>query len=134
MSGTVVDTSAVLSILFREAADADVLDLLQAHSPRLMSAATRVELGIVAEARLGPAGAEIVSRFIADAGIDLVEVDGETAERAVRAWRRFGRGRHPAALNFGACFSYATAEQHGLPLLCIGSDFPATDLEVLTPL
>lgn len=55
------------------------------------------------------------------------------AEHAIRAWRRFGRGRHPAALNYGDCFSYALAATRGVPLLCVGNDFRQTDLEVLAP-
>lgn len=98
-----------------------------------MSAATRVELGIVAESRLGPRAVDIVARFLRDAAIEMVPVDDETAGRALSAWRRYGKGRHPAALNLGDCFSYAAAEQHGLPLLCVGQDFPRTDLPVLVP-
>lgn len=96
-----------------------------------MSAATRVELGIVAEARLGPAGAELVHRLLRDAEIELVPVDGDATDRAVSAWRRFGKGRHPAALNLGDCFTYAAAEKAGYPILCTGADFAATDLAVV---
>lgn len=60
-------------------------------------------------------------------------MDAEAADRALGAWRRYGKGGHPAALNFGDCFSYALAERTGLPLLCTGDDFAATDLDVIRP-
>jgi len=100
---------------------------------RLMPAAIRVELGIVIEARLWPAGQDVVDRFVRDAGIDIVPVDEDIAARAVSAWRRYGKGRHRAGLNFGDCFTYALAEQTGNPVLCTGGDFAATDLPVLRP-
>jgi len=100
---------------------------------RLMPAAIRVELGIVIEARLWPAGQDVVDRFVRDAGIDIVPVDEDIAARAVSAWRRYGKGRHRAGLNFGDCFTYALAEQTGNPVLCTGADFAATDLPVLQP-
>ncbi len=129
-TGIVVDTSAVLAVLLREPGSDELLDRLGAAAPAVMSAATWVELGIVTEARFGPHGADLVQRFLRDAEIDLVAVDAETAERAMSAWRRFGKGRHAAALNFGDCFSYALAEQTGFPLLCVGKDLAATDLDV----
>jgi ribonuclease VapC len=63
--------------------------------------------------------------------VELVDVTAETAERALAAWRRYGKGRHPAGLNLGDCFAYALADQSGLPLLSTGADFAATDLEVI---
>ncbi len=98
-----------------------------------MSAASRVELGIVIEARLGSAGVDAISRFLRDADIVVVDVDIDAADRALSAWRRYGKGRHRAALNFGDCFAYALAERTGLPLMCTGDDFAATDLEVIRP-
>ncbi len=85
------------------------------------------------EARLGPAGADATSRFLRDVQIKIVAVDPDAADRALSAWRRYGKGRHRAALNFGDCFAYALAEQTGLPLLCTGDDFAATDLDVIRP-
>ena len=100
---------------------------------RLMPAATLVELGMVIEARFWPAGQDVVERFLRDARVDIVPVDKEMAARAISAWRRYGKGRHPAGLNFGDCFTYALAEQTGRPVLCTGDDFSATDLPVLRP-
>jgi ribonuclease VapC len=133
VTGAVIDTSAIVAILLREPTAPALLDLLHACTPRLMSAASRIELGMVAESRIGPRAPDAVARFLRDTRIEIVPVDSETADRALVAWRRFGKGNHPAALNFGDCISYATAEQHALPLLCIGNDFRATDIPVLGP-
>ncbi len=131
--GVVVDTSAAVAVLLGEPGSAAIVEYLEDASQRLMSVATRVELGLVIEGRLGPAGIDVVSRLLRDAGIELVDVDADTAERALSAWRRYGKGRHRAGLNFGDCFGYALAERSGLPLLCTGDDFAATDLEVRRP-
>lgn len=98
-----------------------------------MSAATQVELGIVVEARFGAPGRDLVERFLRDADVEVVAVDADAAGRALSAWRRFGKGRHRAALNLGDCFSYALAEDTGAPLLCAGDDFAATDLPTAPP-
>lgn len=128
----VVDTSAAVAILVAEPGSDALIAGIEDAVARFMSAASRVELGIVIEARLGPAGADVVSRFLRDAEIEIVDVDADLAERALGAWRRYGKGRHRAALNFGDCFVYALAERTGLPVLCTGSDFATTDVEVLT--
>ncbi len=93
-----------------------------------MSAATRVELGIVIEAKRGAAGVLLLDELMARLDIRIEPVDEGMAEEALACWRRFGKGRHPAALNFGDVFSYALARQHGLPLLCVGDDFSRTDI------
>jgi ribonuclease VapC len=98
-----------------------------------MPAAIRVELGIVIEARLWPAGQDVVDRLLRDAKIDIVPVDADLAARAMSGWRRYGQGRHPAGLNFGDCFTYALAERTGHPVLCTGDDFAATDITVARP-
>ena len=98
-----------------------------------MAAAIRVELGIVIEARLWPAGQDVVDRFLRDADVGIVPVDADLAARAMSGWRRYGEGRHPAGLTFGDCFSYALAERTGYPVLCTGDDFAATDIAVVRP-
>src|SRR5262249_32266542 len=98
-----------------------------------MPAATRVELGIVIETRLGPAGQDVLHRFIRDAQVQIVAVDADLAARVMSGWRRYGKGRHPASLNFGDCFTYALAEHTGHPVLCTGDDFAATDVPVVRP-
>lgn len=129
-AGIVVDTSAVIAILQSENGHDVLLEHLMQATRRFMSAATRVELGIVVEARFGMPGRELADRFLRDAAIELVVVDGDTADRALSAWRRYGKGRHPAGLNYGDCFSYALAEDTGFPLLCTGNDFATTDLAI----
>lgn len=96
-----------------------------------MSAAIRVELGMVIEARLWPAGQDVVDRFLRDARVDIVPVDDDLASRAMSGWRRYGKGHHPASLNFGDCFTYALADRTGHPVLCVGNDFAATDIAVI---
>jgi ribonuclease VapC len=96
-----------------------------------MSAATLVELGIVLEARLGPVGTAVVERFLRAGQIQVVEVDRAAADAAIDGWRRYGKGRHPARLNYGDCFVYALASAEGASILCVGADFTETDVEVV---
>ena len=129
----VVDTAAAVAVILGEPGGDEVTAYLQEALARLMPAATRVELGIVIEARLWPGGQDIVDRFLRDARIEIVPVDAELAARAMSGWRRYGKGRHRAGLNFGDCFTYALAEQTGHPVLCTGDNFAATDVTVVRP-
>lgn len=129
----VVDTSAAVAVILGERGSDELAAHLEDALARLMPAAIRVELGIVIEARLGPAGQDVVERFLRDASVDTVPVDEELAARAMSGWRRYGKGRHPAGLNFGDCFSYALAERTGHPVLCTGDHFAATDIAVVRP-
>jgi ribonuclease VapC len=129
----VVDTSAAVAIVLGEPGSEELAAHLENALARLMPAAIRVELGIVLEARLWPAGQDVVDRLLRDAKIDIVPVDADLAARAMSGWRRYGKGRHPAGLNFGDCFTYALAERTGHPVLCTGDDFAATDVAVLRP-
>lgn len=125
----VIDTSAVAAILFDEP-DAAVLEGKIADDPvRLMSAATFLEATIVVEARLGGAGGREFDLWLHRAEIEILGVDAAQADLARRAWRRFGRGRHPAGLNYGDCFSYALAATRDEPLLFKGDDFTKTDVK-----
>lgn len=133
MSGLVIDTSAALAILGSEADGEPLLTLLAEADERLISAGTLVELGIVLEARIGPAAGGIIERFLRDAEIEMVPVERTHVDRALEGWRRFGRGRHRAALNFGDLFAYALATSAGHPVLCVGKDFAATDVGVMGP-
>ena len=129
----VVDTSAAVAVIQAEPGSQMLIRHLEEAAVKLMPAAIRVELGMVIESRLWPAGQDIVERFLRDAEVSIEPVDADLAERAISAWRRYGKGRHAAALNFGDCFSYALAERTGHPLLCTGNDFAATDIPVLRP-
>ena len=95
---------------------------------RLMSVASYLETAIVLESRRGDEGAARLDRILAEARIELVPVSVEQAHAARETWRRYGKGNHPAALNFGDCFSYALAETTGEPLLYKGNDFAQTDI------
>jgi ribonuclease VapC len=129
----VVDTSAAVAVILGEPGSDVLAARLEEALVRLMSATMRVELGIVIEARLGPAGQDIVDRFLRDAKVDIVAVDADLASRAMSSCRRYGKGRHPAGLNFGDCFTYALAERTGHPVLCTGDNFAATDIAVVRP-
>ena len=94
-----------------------------------MSAANLLETAIVVESRGGMAAGHELDVFLERAGIELVPVTPQQVEAARRAWRRFGRGNHPARLNFDDCFAYALAEATGEPLLFKGKDFAQTDIE-----
>ena len=133
MSDLVIDTSAAVAILTSEPGADELIDQMAEATGRRMSTATLVELSIVMEARLGPPGQGIVERFLRDSEIDLVPVDRTHVDRALEGWRRYGKGRHPAALNFGDCFAYALAVSDGSPVLCVGDDFAATDIDVVRP-
>ena len=125
----VVDTSAIVAVLFGEDGGAELEGRLLGERC-VMSAATRVELGIVIEAKAGAAGTQLLEELLGRVGIEVVPVDAELAEEAIVAWRRFGKGRHQAGLNFGDTFSYALARSLGQPLMFVGDDFSHTDLTV----
>ncbi|MFI4973264.1 MAG: type II toxin-antitoxin system VapC family toxin [Caulobacterales bacterium] len=124
----VIDSSVLVAILFEES-DADALtEAIENASPRLLSAASLLECSMVIEARKGVEGARDLDLFIYRAQIEIVAVDPQQAEVARVAWRRFGKGNHPAGLNYGDLFSYALAKVTGSPLLYKGGDFSRTDL------
>ena len=123
----VVDTSAIVAVLFDEDGSAELAHRLLGEQC-VMSAATRVELGIVIEAKTGSAGTQLLEELIGRVAIEVVPVDAELAEEAIVAWRRFGKGHHQAGLNVGDTFSYALARQLGQPLLFVGDDFSQTDI------
>ncbi|HUP73975.1 MAG TPA: type II toxin-antitoxin system VapC family toxin [Acidimicrobiales bacterium] len=125
----VVDTSAIVALLFGESGSDEIEGKL-VESPCVMSAATRVELGIVIEAKAGPSGTQLLEELLARIDVQIVAVDADLAETAIVCWRRFGKGRHRAGLNFGDTFSYALARSMGQPLLFAGGDFSQTDVEV----
>ena len=124
----VVDTSAILAILFGEAEGKSFLKALSGPERKFMSAFTRLEASIVVEARKGEAGTRALTELMTASGIDTVPFDAGQAELALDAWRRYGKGRHPAGLNLGDCVSYALARFTGEPLLYEGDDFSRTDI------
>lgn len=125
----VVDTSAIVAVLFGEAGSDEIERKLVA-SPCGMSVPTRVELGIVIEAKTGASGTQLLEELLVRVDMQVIAVDAELGAEAMVCWRRFGKGRHRAGLNFGDTFAYALARQMGQPLLFIGDDFALTDIEI----
>jgi ribonuclease VapC len=124
----VIDTSALAAIFFHEPERDAFRNAILAASSRLISAATVLEAGMVIEGRRGGGAGREFDLFIVRAQIQIVPIDAELAELARSAWRKYGKGRHPAGLNFGDCFSYALAKSTGEPLLAKGADFADTDI------
>ena len=125
----IVDTSAVLAVLFGEP-DAERRERAMAGALRCrVSVANFLETAIVLESRSAGAGGDELDLLLERAPIELVPVTADHAQAARRAWRRFGKGNHPAGLNFGDCFAYALAEATREPLLFKGRDFALTDIE-----
>lgn len=125
----VLDTSALLAVLFDEPEAEDVETLIAGDPVRLLSAGSALEAAIVVEARFGEAGGREFDLLLHRARVDIVPFDPDQLEIARGAWRRFGKGRHAAALNFGDCFAYALSRRSGEPLLFVGTDFTRTDVE-----
>jgi len=122
----VIDTSGLLAILLDEPERRAFNEAIEAAESRAISAANFVEVSIVIESRLGADGLRDLDTFVERAGIEIAAVDLEQANVARRAFSRFGKGRHPAGLNYGDCFAYALATVRGEPLLYKGEDFPRT--------
>ncbi len=124
----ILDTSALLAILQDEPERRSFNIAIEAAESRCISAATFVETSIVIGARYGADGLRDLDLFIAKAEIELVPVDVEQAHVAREAFLSFGKGRHPAGLNYGDCFSYALAKTRGEALLFKGEDFAQADV------
>lgn len=126
-----VDASAIVGILASEPDHEDLAERLARSQQPITSPLAMFEavLALSRDQRLGLQRALVLTaRFFEQAGIELLPIDAETAELAVDAFDRFGKGRHPARLNLGDCFAYAMAKQHRVPLLYKGDDFVHTDL------
>ncbi len=127
----VIDTSALLAILLGEPERGKFLQLLSESETRLLSTANALETAMVVESRRGEAAGRELDLFLHRTKIEMVAVDAEQFSIARFAWRKFGKGRHPAALNFGDCFAYALTKTSREPLLAKGEDFRRTDLQLL---
>ena len=124
----VVDTSALLAVYLDEP-DSGRFETALVNAPAaFISAGTLLEAAIVAEARHGKAGAVELDRLLRRLALITVAVDAEQVEAARLAFRKYGRGRHPAGLNYGDCFAYALAVTSVEPLLFKGDDFSKTDI------
>jgi ribonuclease VapC len=118
----------VVVILLKEPEHNRLIELLGRAKQAGIGAPTLTETAIVLSARLKKDARGLIARFCAEAGVITVPFGEEHFTVATDAWLRFGKGRHPAALNFGDCMTYATASLAAEPLLCIGDDFSKTDL------
>lgn len=126
----VIDTSALVAIFLAEPERDVFLNQIVRAERRMLSTATSLETGIVLEAKLGESAGREFDLFIIRMNLELVPVDAEQATIARSAWRRYGKGRHAAGLNFGDCLSYALAKSYDEPLLAKGRDFSLTDLQL----
>jgi ribonuclease VapC len=124
----IIDSSALLAIFLGEAERDQFLAAIIRASSRSISVANVLETTMVLESRKGEVAGKQLDLFIRDAGIQIIGVDVVQLELARSAFRLYGKGRHPAALNFGDCFAYALAKVLGEPLLAKGNDFLRTDI------
>ncbi len=125
----VIGASAIVAIALDEPEARSFEERIADDPIRMISAATLLETAIVIETRLGARGGGELDLWLHKANVEVVAVDSELADAARRAWRRFGKGRHPANLNFGDCFSYALASLTREPLLFKGVGFAETDIQ-----
>ena len=126
----IVDSSAVVAVLLRQPGYEPLLERLGEAPGAGIGTPTLAETGIVLTARLGIGAKTLLARFLQESGLVVVPFGEEHWRTAVDAFLRFGKGRHPAALNFGDCLTYATARLAGEPILCLGDDFSRTDLKL----
>ncbi len=123
-----LDSSALVAILFAEPGYLDLVDRILGADQVRVGAPTLVETGLVFAGRRGARAAESVEGLIVELGVSVVPFGEMEGRLAVEAFRRFGRGRHPAALNYGDCLAYATAHAAHDTLLFVGGDFAKTDI------
>jgi ribonuclease VapC len=125
----VVDTSSLLAILQGEPERETFLAAIEAAGIRVISTASTVEASMVVLSRSKEDGLLILQALLRDLQIEQVSLTADHVAFAIDAFRRYGKGRHPAGLNFGDCFSYALAKATGEPLLFKGDDFSRTDIK-----
>jgi len=128
----VLDTSAILAILLEEPEAAQFVHFIGEDRIRLCSAVSFVEASIVLRNRKGERGQQKLGQFLRRARVQITAVDLKQAEVARDAYQKFGKGKHPAGLNLGDCFSYALAKTTNEPLLFKGGDFGQTDVGFVT--
>ena len=125
----VIDTSALIAILFGEPEALSFTRVLAGETLKLISSFNALETGIVVEARKGEAGGREFDLLMHRAQIEIVAMNADQAELARAAWRKYGKGNHPAGLNIGDCCAHALAKYSGEPLLFKGDDFSQTDIQ-----
>lgn len=128
----VIDTSAIIAILQQEPEAERFARTIAMADRRLLSAASLLEAGMLVRSRFGSNGEQDLDKLLASLKIEIAPVTAQQITIARAAFSRFGKGFHPAALNFGDCFSYGLAKDTGDVLLFKGNDFSRTDLPVAT--
>lgn len=126
----ILDASAIVAIVFREPGWERLMSVMESADALGCGSPTLVEASIVVGARTGFEQSH-VARLVQTLEVEVIPYGGEHWISAVRAYDRFGKGRHRAGLNFGDCLSYAMAHLAEQPLLCVGTDFAETDLELV---
>ena len=127
----ILDSSAILTILLREPDFEIIVDAI-ATAPKLaIGAPTLTETGIVLGNRIGENARSVLIHFIHEWKIEIIPFGEDHWQEAVTAYSRYGKGQHKASLNFGDCMTFAIAKLSGQPLLCTGSDFSKTDLQLV---
>ena len=127
----IVDTSAVAALIFGQSESSAIASALLAGAPSAIGAPTLAEAAIVLQSRLGTQGLTHLRGFLVEFDVHAVPFGDEHWRQAGLAFAHYGKGRHPAGLNFGDCLTYAVAKVSGMPLLCVGGDFALTDLELV---
>lgn len=128
----IIDSSAVLAVLLAEPEAWALTEALETAEIVLIAAPTRTEALIAAHRRSGPDAVAAVRTLLDAAGAIDVPFDRRLAEAAYAVFTLYGKGNHPARLNFGDCFTYAVAKQAGEPILCVRNDFAQTDADLVT--
>ena len=124
----VIDTSALIAILLGEPETEFFVRVLADDPKKMISAFNALESAIVIEAKKGEAGGRELDLLMHRARIEIIPLNGDQVELALTAWRKYGKGNHPAGLNIGDCCAYALAKYSGEPLLFKGKDFSRTDI------
>lgn len=124
----ILDSSAIVAIVLDEPERAGLLGKLDSAELVAVGAPTLAEAAIVLTARMGDSATGALEAFLRAADVIVIEFNADHWREAATAWSRYGRGRHPAGLNFGDCLAFAVARATGFPLLAKGDDFPRTDL------
>jgi ribonuclease VapC len=124
----ILDSSAIVAVLLAEPGFERLLDRIVSAEAAGVGAPALVEAAIVLSSRLGKDARPMLNEFLREAEIEVIPFAGDHFHAALDAFLRYGKGRHPAGLNFGDCLAYAAATLAGLPLLYTGNDFAATDI------
>jgi ribonuclease VapC len=127
----ILDSSAIIAIITDDADGERMRSGLARDVRRAVGAPTLLEVGVVLVSRFGASGSAALAAFMVGAGTSVIPFGERHWPAALDAFARFGKGRHPAALNLGDCMAYAVAKLSGEPLLCTGDDFARTDLTLV---